>query len=87
VGSGGDFFVETGISELSFGTGPLDDESREDPNGFNEETAVVDSMMGLSVSSPELTGVRDEDLANVEPDTSGNEDFVDPSVKVFGMEV
>jgi hypothetical protein len=87
VGSGGDFFVETGISELSFETGPLDDESREDPNGFNEETAVVDSMMRLSVSSPELTGVRDEDLANVEPDTSGNEDFVDPSVKVSGMEV
>jgi hypothetical protein len=81
--------VETGNAELGFRSGPFDDEGWEDPNELNEETAVVDTKIELSVCPPELTSIEEEVpfREGFEVNTSGDEEFVDRLTEVFGMEL
>lgn len=76
-------------SELDLQSGLFDHGVQEDSDGLDEETGVVDSKMKLPVSSPELTGVKDEDpnRVDVEGDTSGKDNFGDPPSEAFGMEI
>jgi hypothetical protein len=81
--------VEPVNDELDLWSGPFHDGSREDPDELDEETAVVDSNVELWVCPPEPIDVKEDNSASfdVEGDTSGNEEFVDPSSEVFETEL
>jgi hypothetical protein len=81
--------VELENTELDLWSGPFGGISREDSEELDEETAVVDLNIELCVCPPELTIVKGDNSSwvDVERDTSGDLEFVDPSSEVFETEL